>query len=136
MELGSKSDKKGVLKGHLEHLGFSSRYRNSSGHSKLDALTIGGPKTADPRGSGDDNDARYLIGLIGWHDEPLAEKLYTTKIKQHVEWILDGSRNDNSFLEMFKKSTKNPNYENDDNKRGDKSGDKSGDESEEQQKRK
>ncbi len=34
MELGSKSDKKGVLKGHLEHLGFSSRYRNSSGHSK------------------------------------------------------------------------------------------------------
>jgi hypothetical protein len=136
MELGSKSDKKGVLEGHLEHLGFSSRYRNSSGHFKLDALTIGGPKTADPRGRGDDNDKRYLIGLIRWRYEPLAEKLYTTKIKQHVELILDGSSSDDSFLEIFKKSTKNPNYENDDNKCGDESGDKSGDESKEQEKRK
>ena len=37
---------------------------------------------------------------------------------------------------LFLKSTKNPNYENDDNKCGDESGDKSGDESKEQEKRK
>ncbi len=48
-----------------------------------------------------------------------------------MELILDGSSNDNSFLEIFKKSTKNPNYENDDNESGDESGDKSGDESKE-----
>ncbi len=36
----------------------------------------------------------------------------------------------------IQKSIKNPNYENDDNERGDKSGDESGDESKEQEKRK
>ncbi len=60
-------------------------------------LQLEDQKLSDPRGRGDDDDERYLIGLIGWCYEPLAEKLYTTKIKQHVKLILDGSSNDDSF---------------------------------------